>query len=55
MLGNGKESCGGGEAAQGEAQKMDFEPPSRIMKLAATARYSSRVFMATASVPDEFL
>ena len=34
------------KAVQKRAQKMAFEPPSRIMKLAGTARYSSRVFMA---------
>ncbi len=41
------------KAVQEGAPKMDFEPPSRIMKLAGTARYSSRVFMAWAGVPDE--
>ena len=34
------------KAVQKRTQKMAFEPPSRIMKLAGTARYSSRVFMA---------
>ena len=34
------------QAVQEGMLKMDFEPPSRIMKLAGTARYSSRVFMA---------
>lgn len=34
------------QAVQERMLKMDFEPPSRIMKLAGTARYSSRVFMA---------
>ena len=34
------------KAVQKRAQKIAFEPSSRIMKLAGTARYSSRVFMA---------
>ena len=38
-------------AVQKRTQKMAFEPPSRIMKLAGTARYSSRVFMALSGVP----
>lgn len=41
------------KAVQEGSPKMDLEPPGRIVKPAGTARYSSRVFMAQAGVPDE--
>ena len=41
------------KAVRREEQKMDFELPGRIMKPAGTARYSSRVFMASSGVPDK--
>ncbi len=43
------------KAVQKRTQKMAFEPPSRIMKLAGTARYSSQGIYGSSSVPIESL